>query len=283
MEAYLSGLRLIFLFCGLLGAEMIPANPQTAWRLASIVSNDNSLKVYLAAWRKAHILMGFGWPCESCAVLRDIKHGIRNLMAPRLQRPCIRALRLRCLIATAVAQRAPFRAASYCFAYQFLLRVPNELLRQFKPCMFTIEPGTNCVRVGPLQRKTERNAYVMAPCICNSGGRIACAHVWASWLLRRFEASSSKLVFFTKYETFVRELRADLISIDVPSAEANLVGSHAFRHGAARDILQTSGLKETMKRGGWRGKGILHYTPRSEIECRLMSELWEGLSDDESS
>ena len=85
LEAYSSALRLIFLFCSILNQDMIPTSAPTVWKLAAIINNANSLKVYLAAWRKAHILMGARWPCESCAVLRDIKRGIRNLMPPRFQ------------------------------------------------------------------------------------------------------------------------------------------------------------------------------------------------------
>ena len=83
------------------------------------------------------------------------------------------------------------------------------------------------------------------------------------------------------YDRFIYRLRNDLQSVGASSAEAGRCGSHAFRHGAAKDILRTQDLQATLKRGGWRGKGVLHYTPRSEVESRLLAEMWEGLSEDE--
>jgi hypothetical protein len=99
---------------------------------------------------------------------------------------------------------------------------------------------------------------------------------------RNYKHDMHSLIFRVPYAQFINQLRTDLAALKVPPAEASKCGSHAFRHGAAKDILRSQGLQATLKRGGWRGRGVLHYTPRSEIESRLLSEMWEGLSEDEA-
>ena len=282
VKAYISALRLIFLFCSLLRCPMIPASRQSIWRFSSLISNESSLRVYLAAWRKAHILAGFWWPCEACLILRDIRRGVRNLMPARGPRPCIRAQRLVALVAVAVKQEAWRRAARYVFAYQFLLRVPSELLRQFQPALLSVDEQSHRVSFGPIQRKTVQNSTLVAPCICRYNAALACAHQWALWVLSQTGPSSTTLFLEVRYDTFIRELRLDLVAAGVSEEEAGNIGSHAFRHGAARDILESSGLRDTMSRGGWQGDGVFHYVPRTEVEAQALAEVWEGLSEEES-
>ena len=282
IDSYTSALRLSYLFCCLIGCALVPTTKSSIWRFAALLSNELSLRVYLAAWRKAHILSGFMWPCEACIVLRDIRKGVRNSMGMRGPRPCIRARRWLALVRYAVLQGAWKRAARYVFAYQFLLRVPSELLRQFRPRLLTIEPSSKSVRFGPLQRKTSTGEVLVAPCICNTGGRLVCAHVWAEWVVSVVAADCPSLFLTCGYEEFVQGLRGDLASVGVPTVEAQTVASHAFRHGAARDLLAETGLANTMSRGGWKGKGVFHYTPKAEVESQAMAEVWENLSDDET-
>jgi len=281
VESYLSALRIVFLFCHILHCDMIPASRQSIWRFAALISNASSLKVYLAAWRKAHILSGFYWPCEACPILRDIRKGVANMMAVRGLRPRIRARRLIALVYVAVRRGAWATACRYALSYQYLLRVPSELLAQFTISLLHVDPSTGFTALGPLRRKTSRSETLYAPCICNSNGAFVCAHKWATWALRKFETTPTALVLATPYGAFLRELRADLVAIGVPAEEAQRVGSHAFRHGAAKDLLEEAGLQTAMVRGGWRSAGIFHYTPRSEVEAHTMAEVWENLSDDE--
>ena len=138
------------------------------------------------------------------------------------------------------------------------------------------------IALGPLRRKTERNATLVAPCICGAGGVLACVHVWAEWLFSTHGPNSQELVLATPYASFLNELRSDLTAIGVPSAEAVLVGCHAFRHGAARDILEETDLHNTMSRGGWRSDGIFQCVPKADAEAQSMAQVREGLSDDES-
>jgi len=228
--------------------------------------------------------MGFWWPCESCIILRDIRKGIASMMSVRGSRPRIRAKRLVALVRYAILRDRWHTACRYAFAYQFLLRVPSELLRQVRPVLLRIDPATRAVALGPLQRKTVRSELLHVPCICSSKeGALVCAHVWAQWLQEKYSnvAEHSSCVLYVDYQAFLKELRKDLEGIGLSKEEAQVVGSHAFRHGAAKDLLQETSLRNTMIRGGWKSAGVFHYTPKAEVEAQAMAEVWEGLSEDE--
>ena len=147
--------------------------------------------------------------------------------------------------------------------------------------MLHVDPSSRLVRFGPIRRKTAQTEILAAPCICQAGGQLACAHLWATWIFSKVPEASSEVFLAVGYAQFIRELRQDLMALGVPAFEAQLVGSHAFRHGAARDLLEETGLRNTMLRGGWKGKGVFHYTPRAEVDAQAMAEVWEGLSEDE--
>ena len=77
-------------------------------------------------------------------------------MAVRGPRQRIRAKRLLALIRCAISREAWPTACRYALAYQFLLRVPSELLKQFRPKLLQVDSITKMTTLGPLQRKTAR-------------------------------------------------------------------------------------------------------------------------------
>jgi len=55
VASYMSALRVVALFCSILNYCMVPASRQSVWRFAALISNANSLGVYLAVWRSSYL------------------------------------------------------------------------------------------------------------------------------------------------------------------------------------------------------------------------------------
>ena len=156
-ESYFSALRCVFLHCASTDAVMVLADRQTAERFSTCFQNEGTQRVYLAAWRKAHVLCTLPWPCGNCPISRELR-----CHDPSGRSSLAFARKFQCL-----SPGKPGFEPRGIFAYQFL---SPSLLRW----------------------KTDQSACILAPCACKGSAPSICADVLARtvvclWLLALFK------------------------------------------------------------------------------------------------
>ena len=64
--------------------------------------------------------------------------------------------------------------------------------------------------------------------------------------------------------------------------ESHAYGSHDFRRGAAKDVLDKEGLQAMIQAGDWHSPAMQHYVSTSEIEEKLLWDTVLQWSEDEA-
>ena len=207
---------------------MVFTDRRTVWRFLTCFQNEGTQRVYLAAWRKAHVLCTFPRPWGNCPMLRDVRKGLRMSRPIRSERSCIRkeVFSVFCAPRSHQAIFAPSRAV--CLRMPIpVAGVPRELLGQVSPCSTHARRGTNTIRFGPILRgRTDQSACILAPCVCKGSDPLICLHRWALWCFKRFGTFLHRQLFVCGLWHFSGALREDLRSIRFPPGS-----------GAARDTL----------------------------------------------
>ena len=149
-------------------------------------------------------------------------------------------------------------------AWLFLLRVPSELLRQFKPDLLqSLRGDGGSVRAwltyGPIRRKAcDRPVVLQRPCLCAGSSKLLCPHPWLralAWHGNHFSLPSGSMVN--------HRLQQGVAELGEP--EAKHYASHDWRRGSAFDVLKSEGLHAMMVLGGWSGRAAFHYVPRDAV------------------
>jgi len=252
----------------------------------SVCGNAVALRGHIAAWHKAHILAGKKWPHLDQSLFDAVYKGTVSLQAPRSPRPGVRLPLLEAILEVAVGADNFMFAAACALAYTFVLRVPSELLRQFRVsntkaardwgAAVGLAPGERLIR------KNRPGGTVLArPCTCKLSGRMAklCPHLWLLFLRER--AVADQLFEGYTYAQFVRDLRIALRAVaESRSHLAEVVGdpeawaSHAFRTGAGRDLLASGGIRVAQEAGQWDSlRGLSTYTTADGVTSRRLAEL----------
>ena len=281
-------------FCNLLGVPSIPAAARTVTLYASVCSCAATLRGHIAAWHHAHLVVGAAWPPIPGDLWRAVNRGTAAIQAPRRPRAGARRGLVLALAQQAVIERSLRFAAACVLAYVFLLRVPSELLGQLRFSNTRASCGWGAaigVPPGPrLFRKNRPQGTTLArACTCQEGAAPSrlCPHLWLEYL--RTAQSGDLLFAGYSYGRFLEDLRCALqkLSTAEPALREAIGdplswGSHAFRTGAARDILATGGVSAAQAAGQWDSlAGLRSYTTADGLDSRLMAEVLVESSDDD--
>ena len=292
---YASHLRSVARFCSLVGQPAIPASASLILLYSTVCGCATTLRGHIAAWHYAHVLTGATWPDIPRDCWRAVYRGTTAIQAPRRPRPGARRRLVEALLCGAVAERKLRFAAACALAYVFLLRVPSELLAQFRFSNSKASRGWGAaVGVPPGPRLVRKNrpagTSLSRACVCVEGAPPArlCPHLWLEYL-RESRTGDLLLAGYT-YSRFLADLRAalgKLASADTAFREIigdpTAWGSHVFRTGAGRDILAAGGIAAAQEAGQWDSlAGLRAYTTSDGLDARGMAEALIDSSDEEA-
>ena len=165
-------------------------------------------------------------------------------------------------------------------AYLFALRVPSELLRQFRRSLLRCSGSTWIY--GPIRRKgCSQLVCLTRSCVCATKSRVLCPHTWGHYL-SRFGHLNVPILSTITAASFNDRLRKALSTIGVTSGLCQY-SSHSFRHGCAKDILQHAGPAAMMKHCGWASaSSAFHYVSRDEVDQSIVASMLADNSEDDS-
>ena len=151
LQTYFSHLNMVERACRVFGGALCPARIEEIRQVSMVCHNPNTLKGWLAAWRRLHLQQGLAWAGDGDSVLAATRLGTaRSLPTPpakkRIRRPLLRKL-----LQAAVKAGELEMGSAFCLSYVFGLRVPSELLRQGFRCQWSWDAKT--IRVSGLKRK----------------------------------------------------------------------------------------------------------------------------------
>ena len=243
-RTYASHLNMIEKVCNLLGADVVPATIKTIRRASTLCNNPQTLKGWLAAWKRLHLQRGEQWAGDGDSELSAIRLGTFKSLPLAQPKKRIQKQLLRRMLHAAIKMDEFWIGAGCCLAYVFGLRVPSELLGQGRRDQFRIEP--HCVRLVDLKRKGRADlSRLVRNCTCSLDA-ILCPHPWLAFALQRSEEAR---LFDMSPSAFHEGLRSLLVVAGVSSEEAALFTSHSFRCGSAADILHAHGLQAMLGHG----------------------------------
>ena len=286
---YASHIRSVARFCNIMRRPAVPATAELVLLYATVCGCAATLRGHIAVWHKAHLLAGIASP----HIPSDYR-GTAALQAPRRPRPGARRQLVEAIARAAVLRRE-FRFAAACvLAYVFLLRVPSELLGQFRVSNTRAARGWGAaVGMSPgalLVRKNRPAGTTLSrACTCREHDPPAqlCPHMWLQYLR---ESCPDDLLFEGySYSRFISDLRSTLrlVASSDPVLREHIGdpatwGSHAFRTGAGRDILAASGVTAARDAGQWDSlAGLQAYTTADGIDARALAEVLVESADDE--
>ena len=81
-NTYDSHLRGVDFVCGVLDESPLPASLATIRRVSSVVGNPSTLRGWLAAWRRLHLIARLPWPGDRDPFLLAVRAGLRHNIGP---------------------------------------------------------------------------------------------------------------------------------------------------------------------------------------------------------
>ena len=97
-------------------------------------------------------------------------------------------------------------------------------------------------------------------------------------MVERARTAGRNQIFTKTASDFIRQLREDARTVGLPQFDQ--LGSHAFRRGMARDIVDGGGSLATLLRAGeWRSAAFVAYLKEHHAEDNAISQLVVDHSD----
>ncbi len=275
-NTYAEHLKAVEAFCTLLDRKAIPAEKDTIQLYTTVLNNAATLRGHLAAWRKAHQQSGFEWPASGDEVIRAVHAGTMALQPEREEKPRMRKMMLKRVLAWAVKKKHWEFGTTLCMMYAFLLRGPSEWWAQAEWRRIDTTT-TGEVRYGPIQRKHRKEKVTLNRTCCCQKEKLMCPHQWLEmWRGQR----PGGRVLTESVASWTAKLRGALTELGVQEEDAMKWSTHVCRRGAAADILHRKdafgkgGLRDMLQMGDWSGeKAANPYTPRDEVEAVTMGEI----------
>ena len=166
-HTYHSHLNMIEWACEIYGSPMCPASMQTIRRVATVCNNPNTLRGWLAAWRRLHLQRGVLWQGDRDPILQAIRTGTLKSLPAGPPKRRVRLHLLKRVLVQAIKEDMLLIGAIICLAYVFALRIPSELLRQGHRGQFVTTASE--VRICNLKRKHRRGLVTLTrSCTCSS-------------------------------------------------------------------------------------------------------------------
>ena len=256
--------------------------------------NGDTLRTYVSHLRFAHRILNLP-PLEAEDVVASIIRGARRDTIRRVK-PRVAGDHLDSIVRMAMREDDLEAARAYTIAYSFLFRCQNELFGiqvdgrdsdepyhshlVFKSASRT-EPPSVSVHLAS-RKNSQRGAVVSRPCICRPDvPSLRCGHCALRALvashLRRGGRRQDPILSGLSSSGATRRLRRKGLSLGIERCSW-----HAFRRGAASDIIRPGGtIGFLMNQGGWRSGAFLKYLLCSDVEDRRTLELTSvGLDSD---
>lgn len=278
-RTYSSHLTQIRRVCGLLQAQVCPADISTIRRVSAVVNHPSTLRGWLSAWRHLHILARHPWRGDGDPHLYAARAGLARHTEPPPVRRRMRGQRLLRTLRPCVQAGHYFEAAAAALAYIYGLRVPSELLRQARSDMFRCRGHR--ITYGPVRRKGKVAPSALTRYCCCASQPLLCAHPWVAFL---HEHAEQGLCFgFTAAQLMAR-LQPFLQASGVPADQLSSWTSHCFRRGSAIDVLEHQGVAAMVAHGEWANpRSAEPYASAEEQHAvQLAAAMWaiDGSDDD---
>ena len=274
-KTYDSHLRGIQFVCLILGEAPLPASLDTIRRVSSVVGNPSTLRGWLAAWRRLHLIARVPWAGDRDPFLVAVRTGLRHCVGPSPpKKRCRRALVRR--LATVAVRSQRWDVGALCvLAYVFALRVPSELIAQAAAVRFKCSDRR--IVFGPIRRKGKSELQTLRRwCTCVADP-LLCPHPWVQ-ILSEIRPSGN---FFVQSTAQLMLLVVSMLK-GLNISDAACFTSHCFRRGAGIDVLEAHGLSAMLDHGQWSSpRAAEPYASADEQTAQAMGTCLVDNSDDE--
>ena len=268
--------------------------PLVAFRLwANHFDNGDTLQNYVAHLNFAHRILSLP-EIKDREIINSVIRGARKDQTRRIK-PRVVGPDLDRLVDRAISEDDLLGARAYVIAYSFLLRCGDELFNlqidgrdsgdYHSHVVFSKKspsgPASATIHLAS-RKNAQGGATISRPCLCGKGhpssrcgvcALIAAAHSH----LRRGGSKVDRIFGSLKARRASSELRRRGLGFGIDRCSW-----HAFRRGAASDIVRSGGtIGFLMHQGGWRSAAFLKYLLASDINdrCSLQASA-AGLSSD---
>jgi hypothetical protein len=275
-RTYDSHLRQIEKVCATLDESPLPASLDTIRRVTAVIGNPATMRGWLAAWRRLHMVARLLWAGDRDPYLIAIRAGLRRTIGPPPPRLRCRRSLLRRLLAHAAQRGFWHEGAFAALSYYYGLRAPSELVRQATAAAFRCEGRR--ITYGPIRRKGKDQSQMLRRwCVCHSEPLI-CPHPWIE-LLR--SGNPHGFLFARSAASLMGGVVTLLKDLGVPQADRYT--SHCFRRGAGVDVLEAHGLQAMLSFGQWSSpQSAEPYASSDEQSARALGHAIADCSDEES-
>ncbi|CAK0808992.1 unnamed protein product [Prorocentrum cordatum] len=222
----------------------------------------------------AHQAAGVPWQGDHDAILRGVRLVTVKGRTPRQPGQRVDKALMKALLRHAFPQGRVWWCLIAVLAYNFLLRMPSELFRQYRRGLLQV--AGNRFLYGPIRRKKRQDfCTAFAFCLCSTDEAL-CLHTWLPLLDEQARASAGPPLGGLTPASWTREFRELLASVGVLRPE-ELYG-YDIRRGAAKDVFAASGVEAMLSRGGWRSLASARsYVSGDEVAAGLLAQ---GVIDD---
>ena len=256
--------------------------------------NGDTLRTYISHLRFAHRVLNLP-PIEAEDIVSSIVRGARRDTVRR-SKPRVAGNHLDAIVRQAIREDDLKAARAYSVAYSFLFRCQSELfgiqsdgrdadVPYHSHIIFEEgsgrDPPSASVHLAS-RKNSQRGAVVSRPCICRRElPSLRCGHCALKAIvtshLQRGGRPQDPLLTNLATSRATRTLRRRGSSLGIERCSW-----HAFRRGAASDIVRSGGtIGFLMNQGGWRSGAFLKYLLCSDVEDRRTLELTAvGLDSD---
>ena len=270
------------------------ASPDLHAKWATLISNANTLKVYLAAIRFAARIANR--PIQiSSEILAAVSRGAARVTLMR-QAPYIDGRQLRALVLHLSEQglreyRTSARVA--VIAFHFMHRVVDELAPlqvdgrdpddlEAAWHSYVVEERRGVEIVYKHRKNAQRGATIKRSCICRSVPNVLCGVCCLKAAIQehRKKGFSDKTPIFGGKRVFHQYL--EILRSACRAKGLPCISWHSFRRGAASDMLHRGcTVAQIIRAGGWKSGAFIRYLDRRDVDDRAHLELALAGSDSE--
>ena len=281
IPAYCSGIRCWAAYCDAMGRSVhFPATEDLVIGFSSLFTNPQTYIQYVKHLRWAHTFLRLECVWYTKAV-RQVERGAARTPVARLPKVAASTRQVHLMVKAAMTSGELEVAALMAVARQFLLRVPSEgipLEWGGSHSHVSLEPSRAVLTL--MSRKNSRVPVTLTrECCCMSSGERVCAVHWLHRL--RCSSEGNGRVFSITKHYFARQIKE--LARQVGITEHARFGTHAFRRGMARDIVDHGGsLATLMEAGGWTSAAYKAYLRNAQVEDVSVTNTLIMLSDSDN-